>query len=156
MVLQPELDEKLLDLSYHVVKNAGPLSICFISIKVVERSRDVTLIRESFRVLSLFLKNCTESDNVVFRQALESVGDGIVSASFRSIQSDLVSSFTPSIADILYHFAKSYPSQTRDVIAKLPGADLRQTKAMFWSSGVISLKNFRLQVNEMHQQAMSS
>ncbi|KAI1729836.1 exportin 1-like protein [Ditylenchus destructor] len=167
-----ELDENMLELAYHVLRKCWKMltnatthsemmaqetqkfiqSLCWIAVKVIERSREVAKVKESFRTLLVVVKNCTESDNIIVRQSLESVADNIITISFLSIKSELVTPFATCIAEVLYSFAKAYPSQTRSAILKLPGGDSQQTKVLF--SQTLSLKNFKFFVNEVHQSAL--
>jgi len=74
------------------------------------------MVRESFTTILTLVKNCLTIDKLPLRQSLENMAEQIITVVFGRIGSELVSMYTPHIAEILFLFAKSYPSQTRWVL----------------------------------------
>ncbi|KAF7638454.1 Xpo1 domain-containing protein [Meloidogyne graminicola] len=163
------LDENLVEFAHHIFKKFwDPImfastfseetynfvlqfiqSACYLLDTVIELSRDASLMQESLRGLSLFLKKLSQNDNGQLIRSVEIVAEKTISVVFLSIRNEsTLSANVNHIADILFFFMSKYPSQTRTIIQNLPNGDSQHVSLMFSSP---SVKVFRLHVLQMHQ-----
>lgn len=82
-------------------------------LQVIEHSRDVSLMQDAFRTVSMIFEKCAASDTQSLQKIFDDVGQPVVSTTFMCVQSEVCTTHIPQISDIIYHFAKSRPLQAR-------------------------------------------